>query len=224
MMLGPPNSVRWRWRCRARVLGKFCHRKKFPPGYPDLGRPSRQSYSYVYASGAPKGCQRAQLTLPKCLEGPVRVGTHPTTSTTGPMGGRQELIQEERKMRAAVPLLGSVGPQMAGLTGFHTAGPIRVSIRRARGRLSYGGPLPGFGTAGLSQAFIRHAQACLSYRVPRLGRQSAGPDRTLSRRAPTGPQSAGPGLPFKPRTPAGPSVGGPQPGFQMAGSARLSVV
>ena len=86
------------------------------------------------------------MTLPKSLEGPVRVGNRPTTSTLGPMGGQQGHIQEGRKMRASVPLLGSEGPQMAGLAGFHTVGP---------SGLPYEGPALAFHTAGPGQTLVQ---------------------------------------------------------------------
>ena len=167
-------------------------------------------------SGAPRGCQRGQLTLPKSLEGPARVG-RPTTLTPSPMDGRQGRIRQEgRKMRATVSLR-LCGPSNSGpWPGIHTAGPIRFPC---------GGPTIGFYAAGPGRGFVQWVLVRLSCPWPWPGPQSAGADRALSRRAPTepsvdghrpGPQSTGTDRALSRRTPTVSSIDGHRPGPKSA--------
>ena len=145
-----------------------------------------------------------------------------------------------KKDEVAVLLLGSAGPQMVGFGRVFMAGPIRVSMRRAREGLLYGGPRPGLRTAGLNRAFIPQtmfgpsvggsgpdSQAAgstgPSVDGPRPSPQLTGPGRALRRRAPTGSQSACPDRALSRRASTEPSIGVPRPGPQSTGTDRALI-
>ena len=123
---------------------------------------------------------------------------------------------------AAVLILGSAGPQMAGPGRVLTADPIRVSMRRARYG-QYGGSRPGLRTAGLDRAFIPRAMSGPSVGGSGPGLQAAGPTGPSVDGPRPGPQSTGPDRALNRRASTGHSIGVPRPGPQSTCTGRALI-